>query len=67
MEWSVWIIKGKLCLTNLIAFNNKIISLMNEERAVDVVYLDFGQGLTFRNVRLKAFDTVSLNFLIGKL
>lgn len=67
MEWSVWIIKGKLCLTDLIAFNNKMISLMNEERAVDVVYLDFGQGLTFRKVKLKAFDTVSLNSLIGKL
>jgi len=60
-------IKGKSCLINLIAFYNKMIGLTSERRAVDIVYLDFIQASTFRHVDFKAFDIVSLNFLIGEL
>ncbi|GAB0204815.1 mitochondrial enolase superfamily member 1 [Grus japonensis] len=41
--------KGKSCLTNLISFCEKVICLIDEGKAVDVVYLDFN----------KAFDTIS--------
>ncbi|GAB0183478.1 mitochondrial enolase superfamily member 1 [Grus japonensis] len=41
------------CLTNLINFYDKMTSLVDERRAVDMVYLDF--------------DTVSRKILIGKL
>ena len=41
--------KGKSCLTCLIAFYNEEATLVDERRAVDVVYLDFS----------KAFDSVS--------
>jgi len=49
--------KGKSCLTNLIAFYDDMTGCVGEERAVDVVYLDFSTG----------FDTVSHNILLGKL
>ncbi|GAB0202749.1 mitochondrial enolase superfamily member 1 [Grus japonensis] len=49
--------KGKSCLGNLIAFCDGMTSLMEEGRAVDVVYLDFS----------KAFDTVSHKIPVSKL
>lgn len=49
-------IKGKLCLTNLTVFCDEMTGLLNEGRAVDVVYLDFS----------KAFDTASYGILTDK-
>ena len=43
-----WFMKGRSCLINLI-FYDWVIRLVDEGKAVDVVYLDFS----------KAFDTVS--------
>ena len=50
-------IKGKLCLTNLIAFYIETNGWLDEGRAEDVVYLDFS----------KTLDTVFHNILLGKL
>ena len=49
--------KGRSCLTNLISFYDLVTHLVDEGKAVDVVYLDFS----------KAFDSVSQSIHLEKL
>ncbi len=47
--------KGRSCLTNMISFCDQVTRLVDDGKAVDVIYLDFS----------KAFDTVSLSILVA--
>ena len=49
--------KGKSCMTNLINFYDEMTVLVDEGRAVDIVYMGFR----------KALDTVSQKILLEKL
>ena len=38
--------KGRSCLTNLVSFHDQVTHLVDEGKAVDVVYLVFSKALT---------------------
>uniref|UniRef100_A0A8C3C6K7 Reverse transcriptase domain-containing protein n=1 Tax=Cairina moschata TaxID=8855 RepID=A0A8C3C6K7_CAIMO len=40
-----WFMKGRSCLTNPISFYDKVTRLVDERKAVDVVYLNFSKAL----------------------
>lgn len=57
--WAVkatWL-KGRLCLTGLVAFYDRITALIGKERATGIIHLDL----------YKAFETLLHNILVSKL
>lgn len=48
--------KGESCLTDLVAFHNRITVLMDKGRVTDIIYQDL----------FKAFNTVRHNILVSK-
>jgi len=52
-----WFVKGRSCLTSLISFYDQVTHLVDEGKAVDVIYVVFR----------KAFDTVPHSILLEKL